>query len=292
MLRRQRRERREFIYRRSIEDRDATILKNKQSLKLSVDGSTPIPTHLQKTGIETYKSIAWEDEGGEGVTTMEDNEYRWAGVSDPKILVTTSRDPGKRLVQFASEIRLLFPNAKKINRGNHDLRTLMAALRANEYSDLIILNETRGNPDEMIVSHLPYGPTAHFNLSNVVMRHDIPGVDKMSEEYPQIMFDRFSSDLALRLQDILKYLFPVAKEASKRVVSFSSQDGCYISLRHHTAKKVDKRFVLTEVGPRFELKLFKIIRGTIETEDSSDMEYQLSHFMRTSRTKTPLWKKE
>ena len=51
----------------------------------------------------------------------------------------------------------------------------------------------------MIICHLPYGPTAYLNLSNVVMRHDIPDVGKMSEEFPLLMFDGFTSDLAMRV---------------------------------------------------------------------------------------------
>ena len=30
-----------------------------------------------------------------------DDEYKWAGVEDPKIMVTTSRDPSSRLKMFA-----------------------------------------------------------------------------------------------------------------------------------------------------------------------------------------------
>ena len=36
-----------------------------------------------------------------GLTTSEDDEYRWAMVEDPKIVVTTSRDPSSKLKQFA-----------------------------------------------------------------------------------------------------------------------------------------------------------------------------------------------
>ncbi|ESN91985.1 hypothetical protein HELRODRAFT_90119, partial [Helobdella robusta] len=290
-FKRQRREMREFIYRRSIEDRDNTLLEKKKLVKESVDESKPIPTNLRKEAIDVFKSLDWEDEGGEGVTTQEDNEYKWAGVADPKIIVTTSRDPGSRLKQFAKEIRLMFPNSKRINRGNHDMKTLMAALRANDYSDLIILSETRGSPDQMIVCHLPYGPTAYFNLSNVVMRHDIPDVGKMSEEYPLLMFDSITSNLGERVKDILRYLFPVAKDDSKRIISFTSLDGTYISFRHHISKKVDKKFSISEIGPRFEMKLYKIIRGTVDVEDSCDVEYQLSTYMRTAKFKVPLWKK-
>lgn len=34
-------------------------------------------------------------------TTHQDDEYVWAGVEDPKVVVTTSRDPSSRLKQFA-----------------------------------------------------------------------------------------------------------------------------------------------------------------------------------------------
>lgn len=30
-----------------------------------------------------------------------DDEYKWAGVEDPKIMITTSRDPSSKLKQFA-----------------------------------------------------------------------------------------------------------------------------------------------------------------------------------------------
>lgn len=36
-----------------------------------------------------------------GVTSHVDDEYRWAGVEDPRLMVTTSRDPSSRLKIFA-----------------------------------------------------------------------------------------------------------------------------------------------------------------------------------------------
>lgn len=36
-----------------------------------------------------------------GVSSHIDDEYKWAGVEDPKIMVTTSRDPSSRLKMFA-----------------------------------------------------------------------------------------------------------------------------------------------------------------------------------------------
>ena len=79
--------------------------------------------------------------------------------------------------------------------------------------------------------HLPYGPTAYFNLSHVVMRHDIPGCEKMSEAYPHLIFHNFQSKLGRRATNILKYLFPVPKEESKRVMTFANTEDL-ISFRY------------------------------------------------------------
>lgn len=88
------------------------------------------------------------------------------------------------------------------------------------------------------------------------MRHDIENSGTMSEAYPHLIFNNFTSNLGKRCVDILKYLFPVPKEDSKRIITFSNEDD-YISFRHHCYKKSAENrneVDLTEVGPRFELK--------------------------------------
>ena len=68
-----------------------------------------IPTDLQHGALALSRASEWDDEGGEYMTSHEDDEYRWAGVEDPKIVITTSRDPSSRLKMFA-KVRPLFPN--------------------------------------------------------------------------------------------------------------------------------------------------------------------------------------
>lgn len=79
-------------------------------------------------------------------STHIDSEYARAGITDPKIVVTTSRDPSSKLLQFAKEIRLVFPNSHRVNRGNYVVRELADACRANDVTDLIVLHEHRGVP--------------------------------------------------------------------------------------------------------------------------------------------------
>ena len=193
-----------------------------------------------------------------------DDEYCWAGVEDPKIMITTSHDPSSRLKMFVKELRLVFPNAQRLNRGNYEMKQLLDACRANGVTDFVIVHEHRGQPDALIVSHLPYGPTAYFNISDVVMRHDIPDIGPMSEQYPHLVFHNMKTQLGQRVTSILKYLFPVPKEDSKRVITFANHDD-FISFRHHTYKKGEggKGVELKEVGPRFQLRRKILINSAL-----------------------------
>lgn len=192
-------------------------------------------------------------------------------------------------------MRLVFPNSHRINRGNYVIKELAEACRANDVSDLIVLHEHRGVPDALIVSHFPHGPTVYFTLSNVNLRHDIAGYNKstVSEQYPHLIFDNFTSKLGNRVMDVLKYLFPVPKEDSKRVMTFANEDDfisfrhfifllpplllCLMNLRrHHVFVKTGREVQLAEVGPRFDMK-----RGIILSEDF----YLFTNFLRMKHTK-------
>ncbi|XP_067833573.1 U3 small nucleolar ribonucleoprotein protein IMP4 isoform X3 [Heptranchias perlo] len=285
MLRREARLRREYLYRKAQEEKLRSIEEKKQKLKCALDENKLIPTELRREALELQKVLEYDDEGGEGVRSQMDDEYKWAGVEDPKIMITTSRDPSSKLKQFAKEVKLVFPNAQRMNRGKHEMGALVQACKANSVTDLLIVHEHRGVPDGLIVCHLPFGPTAYFTLSNVVMRHDIPDIGTMSEAYPHLIFHNLTSRLGQRISSILKYLFPVPKDDSRRVITFANQDD-YISFRHHVYKKVDhKNLELSEVGPRFEMKLYQIKLGTLENETTSDTEWRWHPYTHTAKKK-------
>lgn len=69
------------------------------------------------------------------------------------------------------------------------------ACRGHDFTDIVVIQETRGQPDGMLICHLPLGPTAYFTLSNVVMRHDIEDRATVSEAYPHLILDGFESQL-------------------------------------------------------------------------------------------------
>ena len=77
----------------------------------------PLPTELRREEAKLRHDVELEDDNTAVPRTHIDDEYAHAGERDPKILITTSRDPSTRLVSFAKELKLVFPNAQRINRG-------------------------------------------------------------------------------------------------------------------------------------------------------------------------------
>jgi U3 small nucleolar ribonucleoprotein protein IMP4 len=74
------------------------------------------------------------------------------------------------------------------------------------------------------------------------MRHDVPDVGPMSEQYPHLIFSNLTSKLGQRTTNILKYLFPVPKEDSHRTITFVNEDD-YISFRFDRKEKtIEKEF--------------------------------------------------
>lgn len=64
----------------------------------------------------------------------------------------------------------MFPAAQRMNRGNHEIATLVRACKANNVTDLVIIHETRGQPGWFIHS-------SKFNVTDVV--------EKFKDRFPK-----------------------------------------------------------------------------------------------------------
>ena len=288
--RRDQRLRREYLYRKSLEGKERAVYERKALVKDALAQGKSLPTELHKEVGDLRHAISLDDEGTllEQQRTHIDDEYARAGEIDPKICITTSHGPSSRLKQFAAELRLVFPTAQRINRGGTKVGDLVDACKRNDFTDIIIAHETRGEPDALVVCHLPFGPTAFFSLSGCVLRHDIEGTVSVSEAYPHLVLDNFTTALGERTSNILRYLFPVPKPDSRRIITFAN-DRNYISFRHHTyeteagAEPGDAEAVqLHEVGPRFEMQLYQVRLGTIDQPEAEN-EWTLRPFMSTAK---------
>ncbi|OWB74867.1 hypothetical protein B5S31_g4698 [[Candida] boidinii] len=286
MLRRQARERREYLFRKAQQLQEQSKIEKRQQLSHALATGKALPKEVADDK-QLQKDYLYD----ESTQDVIDDEYsQLSGLIDPKIVVTTSRNPSTRLSQFAKELKLLFPTSIRLNRGNYIMSNLVESCKAANVTDLIIIHEHRGVPSTLTISHLPHGPTIIFTLHNVVLRHDILNNGNQSEVFPHLIFENFSSKLGNRVITILKHLFPPGvKKDSPRVISFINQDD-FISVRQHLYLKTKDDIELSEVGPRFEMRLFEIRLSTLDDKDA-DIEWMLRRFIRTGNRKNYLSEK-
>ena len=281
-VRRNARLRREFLYQKSLEGKDKEEFEKKQKLKRALEAGDKIPKELRGEAKALTREMEIEGSKLAAVKAVQDDEYQNAGIDDPKLLITTSRDPSTRLMSFAKELKLILPNCTRVNRGHTSTDDLVDMCRSNGVTDIIVVHETRGEPDGLIMSHLPYGPTAYFALYNTVLRHDIKPKKTMTLAFPHLIFHNFGTQLGERVQTILKNIFPVPKEDSPRVVTFYNEND-FISFRHHKSEKLDyKTIELDEMGPRFEMKLFRIRLGALDQPEAK-VEWEYRPYMNSTK---------
>lgn len=250
-------------------------------LKRAIENNEKIPKELKGDEAAVRREMALAGPQGLELKNSMDDEYQMAGIDDPKLFLTTSGDPSPRLIALAKEMKLLFPNCTRVNRGHLSLNSIVEMCRANNVTDMIILHETRGEPDGMIISHLPYGPTAYFALYNVVLRQDVRPKTKMSLAFPHLVFHNFSTTLGERVMNILKFLFPVPKDESPRTIAFYNEND-FISFRHFKADVHHKEVDLDEQGPRFEMRLFRIRLGALDQPEAKS-EWELRPYMNSAK---------
>ena len=295
--------RREYLFRKSLEGSERAAYEKKRKIQQALAEGKPLPTELRTESEKLRAESALEDATTE--LAVDDEYATYDG--KPKIIVTTSRQPSSRLMKFAKEVRLLFPGASRANRGGRVLADIVEDAKAGGLTDVVIVHEHRGEPDGMIVSHLPHGPTAYFGLSSTVTRHDIraaaqraaaegggagddddeQGLANVSEAVPHLIFDNFGTKLGLRVKNILQHLFPSgAKKDGKRVMTFSNQ-GEFVEFRHHTYTKGKGRgdsLTRTEAGPRFAMRLYKITQGTVD-ETEAESEFVLRPYLNSKKAR-------
>ncbi|KAI8190894.1 U3 small nucleolar ribonucleoprotein IMP4 [Colletotrichum sp. SAR 10_75] len=264
MIRKQARQRRDYLYRRALMLKDAETNEKKAALKSALASGKPLDPSIAKD--KSLRKDYQYDESRPDLTVNEeldlDDEYsQLSGIQDPRILVTTSRDPSSRLAAFSKEIRLLLPTSVRLNRGNLILDDLVQSCKSNALTDVVLLHEHRGVPTAITISHLPHGPTL--------------------------------SRLGQRIVKILKHLFPPREpitnktKIGNRVVTFvNNEDTIEVrQLDSHVFVRTSYDSVeLAEVGPRMTMRPFEIRAGTLENKEG-DVEWHLSQYTRTGRKK-------
>ena len=139
----------------------------------------------------------------------------------------------------STAVQNVFPSAVFYKRSGLTVKKIVAQATAAGFTDVVIVNEDQRKINGLLVCHLPDGPTAHFNVSSVVLDRDIPGRAAPTAHKPELVLNNFSTRLGLRVGRMFGSLFcqdPTFR--GRRVVTFHNQRD-FVFFRHH-------RYVFTE----------------------------------------------
>ena len=141
--RKQARQRRDYLYRRALLLRDAEISEKRAKLRESLASGKPLDPEIanDKALRKDYQYDESADKDTNEQLDLDDEYAQLSGVVEPRVLVTTSRNPSSRLSAFAKEIRLLLPTAVRLNRGNLILPDLVKSAKSAGLTDIVLLHE-------------------------------------------------------------------------------------------------------------------------------------------------------
>ena len=132
---------------------------------------------------------------------------------------------------------------------------------------MIVVTERLKQPFQLIISHLPEGPTATFRISNFLAHKDLKDPAERTEHYPELIFKNFDTRLGRRISRLLECLFPATRDYEGRAVATFHNQRDYIFLRvHRYIFDGTKEVRIQEMGPRFTLRLLTLQSGTFDRQ--------------------------
>ncbi|KAG5475796.1 hypothetical protein CUR178_03509 [Leishmania enriettii] len=186
---------------------------------------------------------------------------------NPRTLITTGEHPCFRTKQFVKELLWLVPNSIYRPRKSYTLTEITQFCSNREFTDLLVVTDRIKEPYNLIVSHLPEGPTATFRVSNFLSYAQLEDPAPRTEHYPELIFKNFDTRLGRRISRMLECLFPAVRDYAGRAVATFHNQRDYIFLRTHRYIFDSLQAVrLQEMGPRFTLRLLSLQSGTFDRQ--------------------------
>jgi ribosome production factor 1 len=191
----------------------------------------------------------------------------------PKVAITTNVRASRDCKRFVCHMMDLIPNVTYYRRREFPIKKIIKFLKNRDFTDLIVVGETRKTVDTMMIIHLPEGPTATFKISNIQYPEDIPDAGPITNHDPELILNNFTTRMGYGVGRMIAALFPQVPDFSgRRVITFHNQRD-FIFVRQHRYifdrdpfdKEVGLKPRIQELGPRMTLKLQRIQHGTFDT---------------------------
>lgn len=143
----------------------------------------------------------------------------------PKILITTCDNPTSKTRAFAKELSRVIPNSMAKTRKRMSIKKMVEAATNLGFSDIIVINEDRREPNALLLTHLPEGPTAYFKLSNVRISKELrKNYKQISHHRPEVILNNFGTRLGYTVSRMLASIFHYDPEfRGRRCVTFHNQ---------------------------------------------------------------------
>lgn len=191
----------------------------------------------------------------------------YSDIITPKIMISTRPKASSKLYEFIRELMVLIPNAYLYKRlKGYDIKDMVQYASNQDFTHLIILGEKSKVCNQMLVIHLPFGPTALFKVTSIVHSKNIPEHGKPSDHVPELIMKNFGTRLGHRMGRFLGSLFPHKPEfVGRQVVTFHNQrDFVFLRQHRYIFEEEFQKVRLQELGPRLTLKLKWISAGTFD----------------------------
>uniref|UniRef100_A0A3B3X821 Ribosome production factor 1 n=1 Tax=Poecilia mexicana TaxID=48701 RepID=A0A3B3X821_9TELE len=190
------------------------------------------------------------------------------GLTNPKVLITTSDRPRGRTVRFCEQLASVIPNAHVYYRRGLALKRIIPQCVARDFTYMMVINQDRLVPNGLVLCHLPDGPTAHFKVSSVRLRKEIKRRGKEpTEHYPEVILNNFTTRLGHSIGRLFAALFPQNPQfVGRQVATFHNQRDFIFFRFHRYIFKNEKKVGIQELGPRFTLKLRSLQKGTFDSK--------------------------
>lgn len=205
---------------------------------------------------------------------------------NPRVLITTSDNPHSRTIQLCRELKTILPKSQFRFRNRSAIKKIIKGCIERDYTDLIVINENRREPNGLLLVHLPNGPTAKFRISSVKLTDQIPHARKApTYNRPEVILNHFESRLGQTIGRMLACLFPKLPKFKCQTVCTLHNQRDFIFFRYHHYEIDDKKgdVSLHECGPQFTLRLMSLQSGTFDPQ-YGEYEWVLKrHEMQKSR---------
>jgi ribosome production factor 1 len=125
------------------------------------------PKTLDNTREEDFTVVEADDEEVAGDEAFDEFAKYFDGSVKPKIMLTTRPRPSKQLFKFISELMQMIPNAFYYKRESRELKKMSQYAANKGFTHLVVLGEKLKVCNQMMICHLPEGPTALFKVCGI-----------------------------------------------------------------------------------------------------------------------------